>query len=299
MIARLTSSVSFAVEREWLRAIFYMVLSAVCWSAIELAGEHLVSGVSPYQLVWTRYVFHLLFMIVVLGPRYKTTIIQTQRFKLQIARSLCMLTMPVCFILAAQQMPAHDVWSVYWFAPMMVLGISSWLLGEHAGSRHWMAAAFGLIGVLLVLQPDRGIFSLASLLALGMGLSFSLHLTLSRILRVEHPLANLFYTGFGVFVPLCLVVPFLWQPPSLTSLAGMAFIGVVGALGLFAFARSAELAPMPVVAGFAYTEVIFTMLFNAVLFHELPGRMMLLGGLVIAGVVGYLFIHELRTHEPR
>jgi drug/metabolite transporter (DMT)-like permease len=162
-----------------------------------------------------------------------------------------------------------------------------------------MAAAFGLIGVLLVLQPDRGILSLASLLALGMGLSFSLHLTLSRVLRVEHPLANLFYTGFGVFVPLCFVVPFLWQPPSLTSLAGMAFIGVVGALGLFAFARSAELAPMPVVAGFAYTEVIFTMLFNAVLFHELPGRMMLLGGLVIAGVVGYLFIHELRTHEAR
>ncbi len=183
MAARLTTSLAFAIDKEkvWARAIFFMCLSALCFAAIELAGQHMVQGVSSYEVVWTRYAVHLLFMGVALGPRYKTRLIQTSHLKLQIARGLCMLGMPICYILAAQAMPVNDVWSVYWLAPLIGLVLSSLMLGEDAGWKRWVANAVGFAGVLLILRPDRGIISLSSLLPIGMGLFFSLHLTLSRI----------------------------------------------------------------------------------------------------------------------
>lgn len=299
MAARLTASLSFAAdqERAWVRAIGFMCLSAFCFAAIELIGQHMVSDISPYETVWTRYAVHLLFMGVALGPRYKTRLIQTSRLKLQIARALCMLGMPICFLLAVQVMPGNDVWAVYWLAPMIGLVLSSLMLGENAGWKRWAGNVVAFTGVLLILRPDQGVFSLAALLPIGMGLFFSLHLTLSRMLRREHPLVSLFYTGLGVFVPLTFVIPFVWQSPSLSSWAGIILIGLIGTLGLYAFARSSELMPLPVVVVFAYSETVWTLLLKALLFHELPNRIMLLGGAIIVGVSVYMFLHEYHQHK--
>jgi drug/metabolite transporter (DMT)-like permease len=299
MAAHLTTPISFAAEKDrtWVRAIFFMCLSAFSFAVIELIGQHMVQGISSYEVVWSRYAVHLLFMGVALGPRYKTRLIQTSHLKLQIARALCMLGMPIFFLLGVQVMPSNDVWSVYWLAPMIGLVLSAWILGEGAGWKRWAANIVGFIGVLLILRPDRGIFSLAALLPIGMGFCFSLHLTLSRMLRIEHPLVSLFYTALGVFVPLTFVMPFLWQSPSLSSWLGIVLFGLIGTLGLYAFARSAELTPLPAVVVFAYTETLWTILLKAVLFHELPTKLMMLGGVIVAGVSVYMFLHEYHQHK--
>lgn len=299
MAAHLTTSASFVADKEkvWVRAILFMCLSALCFAAIELIGQHMVRGVSAYEVIWSRYGVHLLFMGLILGPRYKTRLIWTNHLKLQIARALCMLGMPVCYIVAAQVMPVHDVWAVYWLAPIIGIVLSSLMLGEYAGWKRWFANGIGFVGVLLILRPDRGGVSLAALLPIGMGLCFSLHLTLSRMLRMEHPLVSLFYTALGVFVPLTFMMPFVWQPPSLTSWLGIVLIGLIGTLGLYAFARSAELVPLPVVLVFAYTETVWTVVFNAFLFHELPTRLMLLGCVMVAGIAAYMFFYESRQYK--
>ena len=286
-----------AVSSVTMRAILYMVLSALCFAVVELTGQVLVQGISPYQLVWGRYAVHLLFMVVVLGPRYKSKLVQTGALKLQILRSMTMLAMPVCFILAASAMPANDVWSVYWSSPLVMLALSTWILGEPAGGKRWIAGLVGFAGMLFVFQPDKGVFSPASVLAFGMGVAISLHLMLSRILRHDHPLTSLFHTALWVFVVLSFVVPFLWQTPSLRTLLGIIIVGLVGMVGLFVLARSGELVPLPVVASFSYTEAIWRLALNALFLGIMPHKSELLGVLIVAGVIGYLLFNE--TRQPR
>ncbi|MBZ0297819.1 MAG: DMT family transporter [Anaerolineae bacterium] len=280
------------VQRVALRAIFYMALSSLCFSLVELVGQHMVSNVSPYQLVWARYFVHLLFMVLVLGPRYKTNLVRTSNLKLQIVRSLTMLAMPVCFIMSARYLALNNIWAIYWTSPLMALALSTWVLGEAAGFTRWVAGFIGLAGTLLIVEPDMGIFAPAALLALGMGLSISLHLMFSRILRKDHPLASLFYTALWVFLALSFVVPFLWSAPSLTSLVGMILVGIVGMVGLFALARSGELAPLSIVASFAYLEVVWTLILNLLLFGYVPDKRMIVGAFVIIAATAYLLIFE-------
>lgn len=271
-----------------------MCLSALCFTVVELVGEHMVSNISPYQVVWTRYAVHLVFMLLVLGPVYKTRLVKTGRLKIQILRSMTMLAMPVCFILASATMPTHDIWAVYWSSPLVALALSAWVLRESADWRHWLVALVGLGGMLLIFQPDRAVLALAALLAFGMGVAISLHLTLSRVLRHDHPVTSLFHTALWVFLALSFMMPSVWRTPSLTSLVGMIIIGLVGALGLFALARAGELSPLPVVASFAYSESIWTLTLNAILFGVIPGKVVLLGLLVIIGVTAYSLVHEIR-----
>lgn len=286
-----------------MQAIFYMILSAVCFSVVELTGTQLVRDVSPYQLVWTRYAVHLLFMVVVLGPRYKTRLVRTARLRLQITRSLTMLGMPLSFIIAVTAMPANDVWSVYWLSPLIALGFSVLILREAAGRLFWAIGGLGFGAMLLIFRIDSGALSLASLFAVSMGACLSLHLTLSRILREDHPLTSLFHTALWVFISLSFVMPFVWKPPSLTSLVGMVIIGLVGALGLYALARSGELVPLPIVASFAYSEALWTLLLNLILFGILPGIRTIVGVAVICGITLYQFVYVYRqqtaaAHEP-
>lgn len=284
-----------AMQHVPLRAILYMTLSAFCFSTVELLGAYFVHGITLYQLVWGRYAVHLAFMITVLGPRYKTTLVKSSNLRLQIIRSLTMLVMPVSFILATSQMSAHNVWSIYWLTPMIMLALSTWVLRESADRTQWIAAAVGFGGMLLVERPDQGIFSPAALLALAVGAAISLHLMFSRMLRYDHPLTSLFHTALWVFATITFLMPFVWQTPSLNDLIGTVIVGLVGLLALLVLARSGELVPIPVVASFSYTEAIWTLLLNLLLFGVIPSKSEILGVLIIAGITGLLLFHETRV----
>lgn len=285
------------MQRTKMRAIFYMILSALCFSLLELVCLPLVSGITLYQVVWSRYALHLLLMIVVLGPRYKTKIVRTHHLSLQIVRSLTMVAMPVCAILATQHMPSEDMWSVYWLSPLIMLGLSVFIMREPAGPIRWVAALVGFVGMMLVLQPGPGIFSRALPLAIATGLAVSLHLMFSRILRDDNPLASLFHTALWVFVVMSFFVPVILVLPTLRAMFGVTVIAVVGLIALFALARSGELAPLPVVATFSYTEGIWRFFVNLLFFGLLPNSLALLGTLIIIVVTGYMLLHELRQPD--
>jgi drug/metabolite transporter (DMT)-like permease len=281
-----------------LRAIIYMTVSSFCFAFVELAGLRLIEGITLYQVVWGRYAVHILFMVVILGPHYKTRLVRTNRLPIQIIRSLTMFAMPVCAILAMQsQMPEHDMWAVYWTSPLVMLGLSVLVLREAPGTTRWIATLVGFVGVLVFFMPDRGLLTPAIFLAFGMSLAVSLHLTLSRVLRHDHPLTSLFHTALWVFILMTFFVIPVWQTMSLRTVLGLVVIGIAGLVTLLLLARAGEIAPLPVAAAFSYTESIWRLLIKIVLFGIFPSKHMLLGGVIIAGVCGFLLWYELRQPD--
>lgn len=277
-----------------LRAILYMTLSAFCFAFVEKVGLALIEGLTLYQVVWGRYAVHILFMVVILGPHYKTTLVRTNRLGIQIIRSLTMFAMPVCAILALPHMPADEMWAVYWTSPLVMLGMSALILHEPAGTTRWIAALVGLVGTTVVLMPGREILTPAIFLAFGMSLAVSLHLTLSRVLRHDHPLTSLFHTALWVFILITFFVIPVWQTITLRSLVGIILIGIMGLVTLLVLARAGEIAPIPVSASFSYTEAIWRIVINIAFFGILPSKHVVAGGVIIAAVCTFLLWYELK-----
>lgn len=275
-----------------LYAILLMGLSVFLWAVMEMMGSLLPSTYSPYQTVWMRYATHLLFMLAVLGPRYRGRLVQTPRLGMQLLRSLLMLGMPIFFITALYHMPATEALTIFWVAPLIALGLSSVLLAERTSRLRWLVSLASFVGVLLILRPAGNLWHWSLVLPLGMAFCFSLYQVMTRMMQDEDTLASLFYTALGVFILLSFGLPFFWQPLTLSSGLVMMAIGLLGFLGLFTLDRSLELAPVSAVAPFAYTQPIWMSGFSSVLIGHTPGRAAMLGIVIIISSGIFLIIKD-------
>ena len=281
-----------------LRGIAWMGAACLLWTVVEVLGRVVPRGYSAYQTVWMRYATHLLVMAIGLGPRYGLGLVRTRRPVLQACRSLLMLGMPVFFIAAAARMPRTEVWSVFWMSPLVVAGMSRWCLGERLRLRHWVVPIGGLGGVLLILGGGADALRGAAVLPLGMALCFSAYQVMTRAMRDEPTVVNLFHTALFVLIPLTLALPRFWRPLTPRAAATMAAIGLIGLLGLFALDRALHLAPASVVGPLAHVQAVFGLVADWAVFGHAAGGAQILGSAVVLASGLYVSLREWRATEP-
>lgn len=270
--------------------MLYIVVGALLWAAIEGIGVLLADDHNPLQVVWVRYATHLLFLVALFAPRRGKALVRTTRLRLQLARGLLMLLMPLCFLAALSFSEPEDVLGVFWIVPLLTMGLSVWLLRERVESWRWPVVVGGWIGALLIVRPSSGALGLSTLLALGMALCLALYLVMTALLRDQATLTNLVYTAACVLAPLSLLVPAVWSMPSVRTLALMAAIGLLGLGALFMFDRAIDMAPVSGVAPMLYTQPLWALVLAVVLGDDQLGKAGLLGAVLVAGVCGTLFV---------
>jgi len=274
-----------------------MCLVAFGWSGVEWLGAR-TSGYSPYEVVWTRYGFHLLLMLLVLGPRDRTRLVRTSRPFLQVFRALLMLVMPVCFITAAQRhLDPRVLWAAMWVSVPVVMVVSNHLLGEKVVRSQWVMVGVGLLGTWLMLAPPLPHVGLALALALVAAVSFGVYVVLTRTLRTEYAGANVFHTAVWVFIPLSLIMPWIWQTPSLKVVLAMAGIGVGGCIMLYLLDLALIYAPASLVAPFLFTECLWNVVLSSLRHRPQLEPMGLAGAILIAVSCAWVLVRELRANR--
>jgi len=179
-------------------------------------------------------------------------------------------------------------------APVWVALGASFLLGERASGRTWIALAVGLAGAVIVLvgptqSADRGVVALG--LCSGV-CAAGAYLAVRRLAASEDPLTvvTLFSIGVAVFMAPVVLVEALRAPPrvpgarELLLLAGVSACGTVAQV-LMTHAYRHSKAAIVAVSGLA--EVAFTVVAAIAIFGERPGPWTFVGGglAVLAGVV--------------
>jgi S-adenosylmethionine uptake transporter len=168
-----------------------------------------------------------------------------------------MLVMPVSFIIAVNDMSVGNILSVFWVAPIMIILLSMLLVQERAPWTIWLLTLVGLGCVLVLTRPDGAVTPIGVGLSLTMGLSFSLYVVMTRMLRDEARLTNLFYTAVGVLVPLSFGLPVFWKPLTLQGGLLMVLVGLLGFALLWVLDKALETTSTAVAAPFLYSEMFF------------------------------------------
>ncbi len=264
-----------------------MVLAMAMWAFIENIPEHFSQHYTSFQIVWLRYTVHLLFMLVVFGPRVKLGLVRTRHLGLQFGRGMLMMGMHLCFIFAVGFLPVNATLSVFWVTPLLLLGLSAWR-AEKADGVQWAVTAGGVACVLLLLRPLGAALHPASLLSLGMALCFSIYMQMTRAMRDEGLLPSLFYTALSVWLVLSVLMPFFWVTPSAWDLLLFAAIGLLGFVCLVGFDKAAELAPTWVTAPFSLVQPLFILAINWGLRGINPGRLGLAAVGLLLAAFGFL-----------
>jgi drug/metabolite transporter (DMT)-like permease len=184
--------------------------------------------------------------------------------------------------------------AIMFSSAIVVPALSGPVLGEWIGPRRWVAVAVGFIGVLVVLRPGTASFQPAMLFSLASMLSYVGYLLYTRHLTTTDSSEGMILIS-GVVPALMLfpiALPVAVPPPSVPVAAALIATGLCGALGHWLLIQAQKIAPVPVLAPFIYTQLIWMTTAGYVFFGQLPDRFTAIGAAIIVASALYILYRE-------
>ena len=275
-----------------LRGILLMCAAMAFLALMATAIKHLTQTYPAPEILWARFFFHFLF-ILVLFPRRIPTLLVSRRKGLQIGRSIVMLLGSLIAVSALRYIQVAEFVALTFIAPALVAGLSVVVLREHVGPRRWASIGVGFIGVLIIVRPGAGVMHWAAALPLGVAMCQASYQIMTRLLSQEADGINsLVYTSLVGAAVTTLALPFFWVPPQGVDWLIMACIGFLVCAGHFAMIKAYERAAASVIAPLTYTELIWATLAGFAVFGDLPDVWTFVGAAIIAASGIYILHRE-------
>lgn len=265
----------------------WMLITAFFFVCVHATGKYLLTRYPLVQVVWGRYIFHLIFALIILAPRL-AQIIRSGNLKLQLMRSGFMLGSTTFYFAGVQFLPLTEANAINFLTPVLVVILAQPILGERVGLQRWIGVAIGFVGAMIIIRPGSGLMDFAALILMLSALCNACYqLSTRRLGLIDDPLTTLLYTALVGSVAASLAVPFTFEPMDGEGWFLMALIGAFALVGHFALIKAYRLAPAPSIAPFGYSILLWSVVFGYLIFDQLPDLWAVLGAciIVIGGIV--------------
>ena len=265
---------------------FFAVISDTC-------AKSLVSEATVTQVVWGRFFFHALALLIFLGPLKLLELSKTSNPKLQFIRSFMMIATAFFFFTGINAIDLATAHSIFFITPILVTVLSIPILGERIGLRRILGVCVGFSGALVILRPGFDQVPPESLYFVFAAITAAIYqITTRKLGNVDHAYTTLFYTAvFGAFLS-SLIVWVEWQALNLAYWALMIALGFTAALGHFFLIKAFQVAPASALMPFSYFSFIWALVIGYLLFNELPDNQTVLGAGIIMGSGIYIYLRE-------
>ena len=283
-------------------AILLMVGATLCFAALDATSKHLSHTYPIPMMVWGRYTFHCLMMLIFLAPSMRLQLVATTRPMAQITRAL-MLTGTTGFSMAGfSMMPLAESTAFLFVTPLVVVILSHWLLKESITRGHWLAVVAGFCGALLIARPG-GALNMQGIIWMSLAAAcYAIYQIQTRQLSpTENTLTMLFYTALVGTVSMTLAAPLYWggPMPDWTDAALIASLGIYGGTGHLMLTRAFRYAAASFLSPFLYGQLVWAMLLGWIYYHHLPDLPSVAGMAVIVGSsLSIALMERFKSRQP-
>lgn len=273
-----------ALPSSVLPGIGFAVLSYASFSTADAAVKMAGGRLSVFVVATIVAAFGLLPVLVLAHSNGGPRALVPRLWGLVLGRGALTAACALCAWKAFTLMPLADAYAILFASPILVTALSPWLLGETVGWRRWTASAIGFLGVLLMIRPDFATVGVGHVLALTAALLGALSFIILRRIGPREPAAPVLLT---VFLAILLVsAPFAvatWTWPRWEELLLLATAGLLQGAGQAALVLATRHTPAAVVAPFQYSQMLWAVLFGALLFGDLPQPILFVGMALVVG----------------
>ncbi len=274
------------------RGILLMLFSTLAFSSMHALIRYISADLHTFQIALFRNFFGVL-VILPWFLRYGLAPLRTQRLGLHGLRALLNVCAMFAFFGALALTPIAQVTALGFSAPIFATLLSILILREVVRLRRWSAIVIGFLGTMVILRPGIEAIELGSALTLLSAFLWGLTLIVIRVLgRTEASITTTSYMVINLTLLSLIPAILVWRWPSAETWALLVAIGVLGTLAQFAVAEALKEAETSAVMPFDFFKLIWAALLGYLLFAEVPGPFIWLGGAMIFAAATYIAYRE-------
>jgi drug/metabolite transporter (DMT)-like permease len=266
-------------------AVLLMLGATLCFAALDATSKHLSKTYPVPMMVWGRYTFHCLMMVIFLGPSMRQQLIATSRPAAQIIRAMMLVGTTGFSMKGFSLMPLAESTAFLFVTPLVVVLLSHWLLKESVSLKHWLAVAAGFGGALLIARPG-GALNLEGIIWMSLAATcYAIYQIQTRQLSpTENTVTMLFYTALIGTISMTFAAPLYWggPTPTLFDAALIASLGLYGGTGHLMLTRAFRYAAASFLSPLLYAQLVWASFFGIVVYDHLPDALSIIGMAIIA-----------------
>ena len=277
-----------------LKGIAFLVLASIAFSLMALLIKMLGQRLHVTQILLLRQLGMTLMVSPAILRNFPGSLRST-RPGLQILRMLFALIAMLGGFTAVIHLPLADATAIFFAKSFFVTIFAMLFLGEFVGAYRWSAVVIGFVGVLIMLQPGSGNFSIYGLASLAGAAGAGAVMILLRILsRSESADTIMTWSALGIGSAMALPGIYYWQTPTTAEWALLCGVAVVSYFGqrsnIFAYKHGEA----SLLASLDYLRLLWATLLGFLVFGHLPGISTWIGASIVVAAAIFTIYREAR-----
>lgn len=277
-----------------LQGIFWMLLSGLCFVAVNGTVRATGSDVPATQAAFLRFAFGVLFLLP-LVPGLLRMRFSGRLWRLFVLRGIVHCGAVIGWFFAMARIPVAEVTALNYLNPILVTLGSALLFGERLSWRRVLAVAVAVVGTLIVLRPGVRAIEAGHLSQIIAACLFAASYLIASRLSKEVP-ATIVVVMMSVTVTIGLApLAFAnWVPVTGLQLVYLALAAAFGTGAHYCMTRAFDCAPLTVTQPVTFLQLVWGVLLGWIAFGEPVDPFVLLGGGLIISAIAWLMWRDSR-----
>lgn len=264
-----------------------LLLTYFFFSVMELSAKELGQIFNPFQIVFSRYLSQLIILLILFNKN-TITFLKSPFPSLQILRG-ALLLITTCFMFSGlAYLPFAENIAIYMIGPVITTILAFLILKEKISFVQVVIVIIGLIGAIIIANPNSASFNFAIIFPFLAALCFAFFTISTKFLNSsDSNQTTLLYTALtGTILSLPFII-FFWEWPNLNQTILMFCLGLLATLGHFLFIEALKIVNASFAAPFVYLTVLLAAFWGYILYEEVPQQNTILGAflIIIAGII--------------
>ncbi len=242
------------------------------------------------QAVWGRFFFHFIALCIYF-LLFKPKLNLTRNFKIQIVRSLLMVTATFFMFNSLQRFDLVDIYVVFFSAPLIVSLLSAYFLKDILSPKGIILMLLSFGSIVYALGPSMKILSPELIFPIVPPLCWALYQFFTKLISGNNePFTAVFYTAVTGALIFTIYISFNWTPIENNFYwIGLVAMGIFGFISHFIIIYAIQLSNLSFVTNFQYSQLLWSTIINFLIFG-VPADISKIIGLIGIIIFGVMFI---------
>ncbi len=273
-----------------IKVIFLSASGFFLFVCMDSTAKYLGSVMPVTQAVWGRFFFHFVALCVYF-LLFKPKLNLTRNFKIQIIRSLLMVTATFFMFNSLQRFDLVDIYVVFFSAPLIVSLLSAYFLKDILSPKGIVLMLLSFGSIVYALGPSMKILSPELIFPIVPPLCWALYQFFTKLISGNNePFSAVFYTAVTGALIFTIYISFNWMPiENNIYWIGLVAMGIFGFVSHFIIIYAIQLSNLSFVTNFQYSQLLWSTIINFLIFG-VPADISKIIGLIGIIIFGVLFI---------